>query len=34
MFVQMLIMFGVHYGVFAPCEWNSAKGIAVVDAAV
>ena len=31
---QSLVIFGVHYGVFALCKLYPAKGVAVVDAAV
>ena len=33
-FVQSLVIFGVHYGVFALSERYPAKGVAVMDAAV
>ncbi len=33
-FAQALVIFGVHDGVLALSEWYSAKGVAVVDAAV
>ena len=33
-FVQSLVIFGVHYGVFALSERDPAEGVAVVDAAV
>ena len=33
-FIETLVMFGVHYGVFAPCKGNPAKGVAVADAAI
>ncbi len=31
---QSLVIFGVHYGVFALCKLYPSKGVAVVDAAV
>ncbi len=33
-FAQALVIFGVHYGVFALCKLYPSKGVAVVDAAV
>ncbi len=31
---QALVIVGVNYGIFALSEWDSAKGVAVADAAI